>query len=108
MKDQLISELFFALGIPLRLNGSIYLRYMLKKFRPGDFITKYLFPECAKEFGNSPRNVERAARYALSFADLSRPEAKKIAGDAEGKLSVGEFFAVGYQFLLMHEKDEAA
>lgn len=52
----------------LHLTGTRYLAYMIERYRPGDPITKYLYPVCGKAYGIPWRNVERACRTAIADA----------------------------------------
>ena len=70
MKNRWIRNILKRFGIRLHLEGALYLAWMIERFRPGDLVTKELYPECGKAFSTNGARVERACRYALAHGGL--------------------------------------
>lgn len=112
MKNRMISELFMNLGVQPNLRGFEYLRYMLAIYKPGDYVTKYLYPVCAKKFGTTAKAVERAARHAIERMALigSVNDMHNVFGftvnPETGVPSVSLFLACCYVYLMDRMEDE--
>lgn len=65
-----VSNLLLALGVPTKLRGYAYLReaVLLMAARPGQSITKELYPAVGEICGTTAMHVERSARSAIAAA----------------------------------------
>ena len=67
--DKQISKIFVSIGIPPHIKGYQYLRTAIKMCVKDttiiSTITKRLYPDVAKDYGNTPSKVERAIRHAI-------------------------------------------
>lgn len=65
-----VSNLLLALGVPAKLRGYAYLReaVLLMAARPGQSITKELYPAVGELCGTTAMHVERSARSAITAA----------------------------------------
>lgn len=98
--DDIISNLFLAMGIPAHIKGYQYLREAIRQViaepRMINGITKELYPAVAHRFGTSSSKVERAIRHAIEVAwsrgrvdtlnktfgcDVARPNDKPTNGE---------------------------
>lgn len=71
-----VSNLLLALGIPTKLRGYAYLReaVLLMAARPGQSITKELYPTVGELCGTTAMHVERSVRSAITAAWERRDE----------------------------------
>ena len=71
-----VSNLLLTLGIPVKLRGYAYLReaVLLMAAKPGQSITKELYPAVAEQCGAAPIHVERSIRSAIAAAWERRDE----------------------------------
>jgi two-component system response regulator (stage 0 sporulation protein A) len=63
-------ELLIELGVPLHLKGGKYLReaVVLMQERPGQYMTKELYPTVGQRFDTNARTVERDIRTVIELA----------------------------------------
>lgn len=102
--EKIVTRYLKEIGIPANIKGYRYLReaviMVLNKPEVIDKITKGLYPDLAKAFGDTPSNVERSIRHAIELA-FSRGNVdvlNRIFGYAvhpnKGKTTNSEFVAI--------------
>ena len=110
-----ISNILISLSMPTKLHGYIYLReaVLLAAEKPGQSITKELYPQVAVRCGCDSSHVERCARSAIEAAWKRRNEKVwrlYFQPDAEGVLhrpTNAEFItAIAEKLRLPPEREE--
>lgn len=68
MKQSKLDETLLDLGYPAHLSGTEYIRTACRVYRPGQSITRELYPAIAAAHDTTPNRVERAIRHATEIA----------------------------------------
>lgn len=109
--DARISHLLFKYKIQAHLKGYRFLREAIKMVYYDESaingITKFIYPDLARKFKDTPSRVERAIRHAIECS-WCHPKTMAIYDDMVEKPSNSEFIALLAELLRVEGQEEIA